>query len=77
MEAISNVTRVLRNVTDENVIEIDAQGVSVFLSKVDTSRVDEQVFRTKGSEVSLSGDLFTGTLKEALQGGRVQVGTSW
>lgn len=77
MEAINNITRFLRNVMDENVIEIDAHGVSVSLSKVDISRVDEQVFRAKSSEVDLPGDLFTKSLKEALQGGIVQVGTSW
>ena len=77
MEAITNITWFLRNVTDENVINIDAHGVSVLLTKVDISRGDEHVFRAKGSKVSFPRDIFTGSLKEALRGGSIQVGTSW
>lgn len=55
---------------------MDAHGVSILLSKVNTSLADNHLLRLKDDEIQIPAGVFTRELKQAFQGGSTQVKNS-
>lgn len=66
----------LLNDTNVNLTQMDAHGVSILLSKVNTSLADNHLLRLKDDEIQIPAGLFTRELKQAFQGGSTQVKNS-
>ena len=65
--------KVLLNDTNVNLTQMEAHGVTLLLSKVNTSLVGNHLLRLKDNEIQLPVGVFTRELKQALQGGSTQV----